>query len=228
MIGRGTHLEETARRPAARLGLSERVIFAGYRSADYPDVLRASDVFTMLVPGSDGSCRALLEAAACGLPAVTTGLGSLPEIVVHGETGLVVAADPAPLAAAWRSLLESEPRAARAWARPRGGAPSAASPPRASRNRSRGCTRRPSQRVSPDPTFEERAEGGGGGWAAANGSPFLFSRSRATTQFCGVEERAVLRAGCALFRLCPPPAASLPRPAISDQVWAAAARAAAA
>jgi glycosyltransferase involved in cell wall biosynthesis len=107
VIGRGTHLEETARRPAARLGLSERVVFAGYRSADYPDVLRASDVFTMLVPGSDGGCRALLEAAGCGLPAVTTGLGSLPEIVLHGETGLVVAEDPAQLAAAWRSLLES-------------------------------------------------------------------------------------------------------------------------
>ena len=107
VIGRGTHLEETARRPAARLGLAERVIFAGYRSADYPEVLRACDVFTMLVPGSDGGCRALLEAAACGLPAVTTGLGSLPEIVVHGETGLVVPADPVPLAAAWRSLLES-------------------------------------------------------------------------------------------------------------------------
>jgi glycosyltransferase involved in cell wall biosynthesis len=109
VIGRGTHLEETARRPAARLGLAERVIFAGYRSADFPEVLRACDVFTMLVPGSDGSCRALLEAAACGLPAVTTGLGSLPEIVVHGETGLVVPAEPAPLAAAWRALLESAP-----------------------------------------------------------------------------------------------------------------------
>jgi glycosyltransferase involved in cell wall biosynthesis len=109
VIGRGTHLEETARSPAARLGLAGRVIFTGYRSADYPDVLRACDVFTMLVPGSDGSCRALLEAAACGLPAVTTDLGSLPEIVVHGETGLVVAPDPAQLAAAWRSLLASEP-----------------------------------------------------------------------------------------------------------------------
>jgi glycosyltransferase involved in cell wall biosynthesis len=109
VIGRGTHLEETARHPAERLGLAQRVIFTGYRSADYPDVLRACDVFTMLVPGSDGGCRALLESAACGLPAVTTDLGTLPEICVHGETGLVVPADPAALAAAWRSLLEDEP-----------------------------------------------------------------------------------------------------------------------
>ena len=110
VVGRGTHLEETARRPAARLGIADRVIFAGYRSADYPDVLRASDVFTLLVPGSDGSCRALLEAAACGIPAVTTGLGSLPEIVSDGETGFVVEAEPDRLAAAWRSLLENTER----------------------------------------------------------------------------------------------------------------------
>jgi glycosyltransferase involved in cell wall biosynthesis len=109
VIGRGTHLEETARRPAERLGLAQRVIFTGYRSADYPDVLRACDVFTMLVPGSDGGCRALLESAACGLPAVTTDLGSLPEIVEHGETGLVVSPDPARLADAWRSMLEDAP-----------------------------------------------------------------------------------------------------------------------
>jgi glycosyltransferase involved in cell wall biosynthesis len=81
------------------------VVFAGYRAADYPDVLRASDLFTMLVPGSDGGCRALLEAAACGLPAVTTDLGPLPEIVADGETGWVVPARPERLAAAWSALL---------------------------------------------------------------------------------------------------------------------------
>ena len=53
------------------------MIFAGYRDRDYVDVLRAADVFTLLVPGSDGTCRALLEATACGLPAVTTRRGAL-------------------------------------------------------------------------------------------------------------------------------------------------------
>jgi glycosyltransferase involved in cell wall biosynthesis len=105
VMGRGTHLESAARRPAARLGIADRVVFAGYRTADYADVLRASDVFTLLAPGTDGSCRALLEATACGLPAVTTPFGTLPEIVVHGETGLVVAAEAGRLAAAWHSLL---------------------------------------------------------------------------------------------------------------------------
>ena len=78
VIGRGTHIEETAQRPAERLGIADRVIFAGYRTDDYIDVLRCVSVFTFLVPGSDGGCRALLEAAACGLPAVTSARGALP------------------------------------------------------------------------------------------------------------------------------------------------------
>ncbi len=105
VIGRGTHIRETAHGPAERLGLSDRVVFAGYRSDDYVDTLRALDVFTLLVPGSDGGCRALLEAAACGLPAVTTGRGALPEIVLDGETGVVAAEEPDALAAAWGRLL---------------------------------------------------------------------------------------------------------------------------
>lgn len=105
VVGRGTHIAETAFAPARRLGIAERVCFAGYRAGDYVDVLRCADVFTFLVPGSDGGCRALLEAAACGLPAVTSARGALPEIVVDGETGLVVAEEPEALAAAWLAIL---------------------------------------------------------------------------------------------------------------------------
>ena len=62
-------------------------------------------MFTQLVPGSDGTCRALLEAAACAIPAVVTRRGALPEIVVDGRTGLVVDEDPEELAGGWRRLL---------------------------------------------------------------------------------------------------------------------------
>ena len=91
--------------PAARLGINEQVVFAGYRTGDYVDVMRSIDVFTLLVPGSDGGCRALVEAAACGIPSVTTRRGALPEIVVDGETGLVVAEEADALCAAWHRLL---------------------------------------------------------------------------------------------------------------------------
>ena len=104
IVGRGTHLAEVAREPAERLGIGDRVVFAGYRDGDYADVLRAIDIFTFLVPGSDGTCRALLEAAACGIPAVTTRRGALAEIVADGETGLLVDETPAALASAWASL----------------------------------------------------------------------------------------------------------------------------
>ena len=105
IVGRGTHIDETARAPAGRLGVADRVIFAGYRDTDYPDVLRCADLFTFLVPGSDGGCRAVLEAAACGLPAVVSSRGALPEIVIDGETGRVVPEAPAALADAWLALL---------------------------------------------------------------------------------------------------------------------------
>jgi glycosyltransferase involved in cell wall biosynthesis len=110
VIGRGTRREELAEAPARKLGIADRVLFAGYRSADYAEVLRAIDVFTFLVPGSDGTCRALLEAAACGIPAVTTRRGALPEIVVDGETGLLADETPEALAAAWGALLADDDR----------------------------------------------------------------------------------------------------------------------
>lgn len=110
IVGRGTHRAELAERPAAALGIADRVVFAGYRGADYPAVLRSLDLLTFLVPGSDGTCRAVLEAAACGIPAVTSRRGALPEIVSDGETGLLADEDPTALAKAWQALLCDEPR----------------------------------------------------------------------------------------------------------------------
>ena len=112
VVGRGTHIEETAVAPAARLGIADRVVFAGYRTGDYADVLRCFDVFTFLVPGSDGGCRALLEAAACAIPAVTSRRGALPELVVDGATGTLVDERPDALAAAWQALLDDPDRRA--------------------------------------------------------------------------------------------------------------------
>jgi glycosyltransferase involved in cell wall biosynthesis len=113
VIGRGTRRAELAEAPARRLGIADRVVFAGHRGADYPDVLRAIDVFTFLVPGSDGTCRALLEAAACGIPAVVTRRGALAEIVTDGEAGLVADETREALARGWSALLADVPRRAK-------------------------------------------------------------------------------------------------------------------
>ena len=71
-------------------GLAEAVVCAGYRDGDYPAVLRWMDVLTLVVPGSDGTCRALLEGLASGVPAVVSRRGALPEIVANGTAGRIV------------------------------------------------------------------------------------------------------------------------------------------
>ncbi|MGH0034307.1 MAG: glycosyltransferase family 4 protein [Myxococcota bacterium] len=113
ILGRGTRLDEVARRPAVRLGLRDHVVFGGYRTGDYADALAAADLFTYVVPGSDGTCRALLEAQALGLPAVVSRRAALPEIVVDGETGRVVDETPEAFADAWLDALADRPRLAR-------------------------------------------------------------------------------------------------------------------
>ncbi len=106
VIGRGTRREELLDEPARQRGIADRLILAGYRNQDFADALHCIDVFTFLVPGSDGTCRALLEAAACGIPAVTSARGALPEIVEDGKTGLIVPETPQALATAWQQLLQ--------------------------------------------------------------------------------------------------------------------------
>jgi glycosyltransferase involved in cell wall biosynthesis len=90
IVGRGTHAEEVAKRPAVAMGLEKHVVFAGYRRGDYVDLLGSIDFLVFLVPGSDGSCRAVREAMAMGKPVVAANRGMLPEIVEHEKCGLVV------------------------------------------------------------------------------------------------------------------------------------------
>lgn len=114
LLGRGTRLESVARQPVAARGLAGHVHFAGYRSGEsYVQALRAFDLLCFLTPGSDGGCRALLEAAASGIPAVTLGMGAPGEIVRDGETGRVVVEKAAAIAQAITGLLASPAQRAR-------------------------------------------------------------------------------------------------------------------
>jgi glycosyltransferase involved in cell wall biosynthesis len=66
------------------------VHFPGYASGEnYVGLLKAFDVKVFLVPGSDGTCRAVREAMAMGKPAIVSDRGMLPEIVTDGEDGYV-------------------------------------------------------------------------------------------------------------------------------------------
>lgn len=101
VIGRGTNQEKVAVEPVRAMGLEDRVKFLGYLPGDrYVSALRELSLLVYLVPGSDGSCRTVQEALACGLPVVRSQRGILPELVGDEVEGLGVEEDPESLAAA--------------------------------------------------------------------------------------------------------------------------------
>jgi glycosyltransferase involved in cell wall biosynthesis len=104
IVGRGTHIDTVARQPVRQRGLDKHVIFTGYRKDDYRDVLNLFDFKIFLVPGSDGSCRAVREALACGKPVIATRKGILPELIRDGETGHLIEERPDDLVRAILSL----------------------------------------------------------------------------------------------------------------------------
>ena len=66
------------------------VVMAGYRTHDLPLAYGAMDVSLFLGLGSEGSCRAVMEAMACGIPVIGVDKGAVPEIISEGVTGFVV------------------------------------------------------------------------------------------------------------------------------------------
>lgn len=110
IVGRGTHAYEV-KDNAQALGLMNNVIFTGYRDNDYQDILACIDVKAYLVPGSDGSCRAVMEAMAMGKPVIASGRGVLPELVEDGVTGYTIQDDtPKNLARAIVTLFRDKDR----------------------------------------------------------------------------------------------------------------------
>jgi glycogen(starch) synthase len=123
IVGRGTKQEAVARDPVRRLGLSDTVRFAGYVAGDaYPATLASFDAKVFLVPGSDGSCRAVREALAMGVPVIATRRGILPELVRDGVDGLLVDETPEAIADAVAALADDRARLARMAADARRGA----------------------------------------------------------------------------------------------------------
>lgn len=101
-------LEDKAR----RLGLKDRVIFAGVRG-DVPEILAASDIF-VLPSNIEGFGLAAIEAMASGLPVIATAAGGFLEIVKNGVSGLLVPMnDPVSLARAMNSILDDKNKAKR-------------------------------------------------------------------------------------------------------------------
>ncbi len=96
-----------------QLGLNEVIEFTG--ALTHEEVLawwQRADLAT-LTSENEGMPVCLMEAGACEVPVVATAVGGIPELVTHGETGLLAPRnDPPALAAAFRELMENPDRAA--------------------------------------------------------------------------------------------------------------------
>jgi len=109
LVGDGPDLS-LVRDAARRHGVCDQVRFLG-EIDDVEEIVAAADV-AFFPSESESFGLAPLEAQACGVPVVASRVGGLPEVVVHGETGLLEeVGDVDAMAAAVKSLLTDEKRA---------------------------------------------------------------------------------------------------------------------
>jgi glycosyltransferase involved in cell wall biosynthesis len=97
-------------RQAAALGVARRVHFAGHVAHhDLPGWLALADLYAQPSIGEEAFGISVVEAMACGLPALVSDQGGLPEIVADETVGRRL---PPGDVAAWRAAIDaySEPR----------------------------------------------------------------------------------------------------------------------
>lgn len=90
LVGAGP-MEAALRAHAAALGIESAIRFHGYVPMG-PELRRCYDEADVFVFASlsEGSPRVVLEAMAHALPVISTGVGSVPDLVLDGESGLLV------------------------------------------------------------------------------------------------------------------------------------------
>lgn len=97
---------------AASLGIAGAVTFGDF--AANPRAVLAGAFAALNLSRSESFSRTVLEASACGLPVIATRSGGPAEILVDGETGLMIpVGDVAACAEAMRALCDDPARASR-------------------------------------------------------------------------------------------------------------------
>jgi glycosyltransferase involved in cell wall biosynthesis len=124
MVGDGP-VRDALQEQVAQLGLAQRVLMPG-NQAEVTPWLQALDVFVLPSYANEGVPQALMQAMAAGVPVISTPIGSIEELVRHGETGLLVPPRDADALRAAIERLLAEPdlgqrlaQAALAWVRER-------------------------------------------------------------------------------------------------------------
>ena len=104
VIGGGPRWGDIERRRAAH-GLEERIIMVGNQD-NVPEWLNCLDLFVLPSFGDEGVPQGLMQAMACGVPAISTPIGAIGEALQDGQTGLMTPPRDVPkLAESLRSLM---------------------------------------------------------------------------------------------------------------------------
>ena len=132
VVAGGGELLEGFRARATEAGVGERVHFLGpIAHAELPEVLRAADLFLLTTEPPESFGIVLIEAMACGLPAIATEYPGVRAVVDDGSNGILVPpGDPEAVAEALRALVDAgaeraamgaagRQKAIREWAWPR-------------------------------------------------------------------------------------------------------------
>lgn len=113
VAGSGTGIDAVAARVAAR-GIGDRVTLAGFVDEDEKIRLLQTAHVVATASEKEGWGLTVLEAGACGTPAVATDVPGLRDAVRDGESGLLVRSpDPIAFAAALRRVLDDDALRAR-------------------------------------------------------------------------------------------------------------------
>jgi glycosyltransferase involved in cell wall biosynthesis len=110
LVGRGRPgaVERVVEKPAADLGVTDRVALAGYCGGDdLVAAFRQMQVLLYPMPGTDRTCRTVREAMAAGVPVIAADMGYLPELVRDGRTGYLVKQSAEGFAGALKRLINA-------------------------------------------------------------------------------------------------------------------------
>jgi glycosyltransferase involved in cell wall biosynthesis len=86
-VGKGP-LMDALKNQVTQIGAQEKVTFLGWRN-DIDELMPVFDIF-VLPSLNEGMGRVVAEAMAAGKPVVASRVGGIPDMVVHGQSGILV------------------------------------------------------------------------------------------------------------------------------------------
>ena len=105
LIGKGLYSDEI-RKLAEASPMKDRILFTGYRS-DSMGLVKNSDLFVLSSIYGEAICKSVIEAMSCGVAPVITDIPGNREMVINGESGLVIPRkNPAAIARAIEYMYE--------------------------------------------------------------------------------------------------------------------------